>query len=62
MGLVHVAELPRLFQFKCLSIALEAIIHLNWNKLSVRRIESDQPLDKDRVPFSHMKVKHREQQ
>jgi hypothetical protein len=33
-----VAELPKLFQLKCLSPALKAGPHLNRNKLSVPRI------------------------
>jgi hypothetical protein len=34
-------EPPRLFQLKCPSIALEAMSHLNQNKMSIPRIYYD---------------------
>jgi hypothetical protein len=37
-GEKYVAELPELFQFKCLSPALEARPHLNGNNPSIPRI------------------------
>jgi hypothetical protein len=36
-----VAEPPELFQLKCLSHALEAATHFNWNNPSVPQIKSD---------------------
>jgi hypothetical protein len=38
----NVAELPELFQLKCLSPALEARPHLIRNNTSIPRIESDE--------------------
>jgi hypothetical protein len=38
---ISVAEPPELFQFKCLSHALEAATHLNRNNPSVPQIKSD---------------------
>jgi hypothetical protein len=36
--IMYVAELPKLFQLKCLSPALEARPHLNGNNPSIPRI------------------------
>jgi hypothetical protein len=55
-----VAEPPKLFQLKCLSPALEARPHLNRNKLSVPRSSPIKPLNQDRIPLAHSKVRHRE--
>jgi hypothetical protein len=41
-----VAELPELFQLKCLSPALEARLHLNRNNPSIPRIQSDTATDR----------------
>jgi hypothetical protein len=39
---IAVAELPELFQLKCLSPTLEARPHLIRNNMSIPRIESDE--------------------
>jgi hypothetical protein len=58
--MVHVAEPPELFQLKCLSPALEDRPHLigiNRQSLGSSPIK---PLNQDRIPLAHSKVRHRE--